>query len=109
MLRSLPMCPVFGHRAGARRQTGESRIEVGAPCRLAEEYVAAGRDLCAMGLIKPVAILSPWRTWFALRRESLLREKTYFEHQSRLHPDSLETFLSAVVLIIPRLCFLEVR
>lgn len=43
---------------------------------LAEEDFAAGRDLGATGLIKPVAILSRLHTWFALRQyENPFRQK----------------------------------
>ena len=34
----------------------------------AEEYFAADRDLCAMGLIRPAALISHLHTWFALRQ-----------------------------------------
>ena len=42
---------------------------------LAEEDFAAGRDLRATGLIKPVAILNQLHTWFALWRRSFPADK----------------------------------
>ena len=43
---------------------------------LAEEDFAAGRDLCATGLIKPAAIFRQLHTWFALRQyENPFRQK----------------------------------
>ncbi len=53
---------------------------------LAEEDFAAVRDLCATGLLKPVAILSQLHTWFALRRKSFPSEMIYFDNQQRLDP-----------------------
>jgi hypothetical protein len=83
MLRILPISPFFSHRAVYRRQTVSSGIAVGPRCRgsisvgdATGEDLAAGRDLCATGLIKPIAILSQLHTWFALRQyENPFREK----------------------------------
>ena len=53
---------------------------------LAEEGFAAGRDLRATGLIKPVAILNQLHSWFALCRKSFPADKDLLYQSSATIP-----------------------